>query len=148
MIFFRCFHPVLYDLHNNSVLGMLMWTVHRCWLCCSALYYVMLLELKTWKIVAVSTSFAILSELKSTRRSCVKGLGCYSTNDAEVKDSCCASGKCFHVLSLTLVITFDSVQSAQRAKASLNGADIYSGCCTLKIEYAKVWLHFTTRVVF
>uniref|UniRef100_A0A3B5LTC8 RRM domain-containing protein n=1 Tax=Xiphophorus couchianus TaxID=32473 RepID=A0A3B5LTC8_9TELE len=24
-----------------------------------------------------------------------------------------------------------------RAKASLNGADIYSGCCTLKIEYAK-----------
>ncbi|NXO22407.1 HNRPL protein, partial [Cisticola juncidis] len=34
--------------------------------------------------------------------------------------------------------TFDSVQSAQRAKASLNGADIYSGCCTLKIEYAKV----------
>ncbi|KAJ6663741.1 hypothetical protein lerEdw1_009820 [Lerista edwardsae] len=38
--------------------------------------------------------------------------------------------------SLTL-LTFDSVQSAQRAKASLNGADIYSGCCTLKIEYAK-----------
>uniref|UniRef100_A0A3B3ZXH3 RRM domain-containing protein n=1 Tax=Periophthalmus magnuspinnatus TaxID=409849 RepID=A0A3B3ZXH3_9GOBI len=35
------------------------------------------------------------------------------------------------------VCTFDSVQSAQRAKASLNGADIYSGCCTLKIEYAK-----------
>ncbi|KAJ8266312.1 hypothetical protein GJAV_G00128970 [Gymnothorax javanicus] len=33
--------------------------------------------------------------------------------------------------------TFDSVQSAQQAKASLNGADIYSGCCTLKIEYAK-----------
>lgn len=30
------------------------------------------------------------------------------------------------------------MQSAQRAKASLNGADIYSGCCTLKIEYAKV----------
>lgn len=38
--------------------------------------------------------------------------------------------------------TFDSVQSAQRAKASLNGADIYSGCCTLKIEYAKVVLAF------
>ncbi|KAI2664576.1 Heterogeneous nuclear ribonucleoprotein L [Labeo rohita] len=30
-----------------------------------------------------------------------------------------------------------SSNSAQRAKASLNGADIYSGCCTLKIEYAK-----------
>lgn len=37
-----------------------------------------------------------------------------------------------------MCLTFDSVQSAQRAKASLNGADIYSGCCTLKIEYAKV----------
>nr|XP_013814639.1 PREDICTED: heterogeneous nuclear ribonucleoprotein L-like [Apteryx mantelli mantelli] len=36
------------------------------------------------------------------------------------------------------MVEFDSVQSAQRAKASLNGADIYSGCCTLKIEYAKV----------
>ncbi|KAF1393540.1 hypothetical protein PFLUV_G00017050 [Perca fluviatilis] len=40
-------------------------------------------------------------------------------------------------LVLNSVVTFDSVQSAQRAKASLNGADIYSGCCTLKIEYAK-----------
>ncbi|MEQ2218612.1 hypothetical protein XENOCAPTIV_005644 [Xenoophorus captivus] len=36
--------------------------------------------------------------------------------------------------------------SAQRAKASLNGADIYSGCCTLKIEYAKVRLPFVTLV--
>ncbi|XP_051781245.1 LOW QUALITY PROTEIN: heterogeneous nuclear ribonucleoprotein L-like [Erpetoichthys calabaricus] len=35
------------------------------------------------------------------------------------------------------MVEFDSVQSAQRAKASLNGADLYSGCCTLKIEYAK-----------
>ena len=40
--------------------------------------------------------------------------------------------------SLT-VFTFNSIQSAQRAKASLNGADIYSGCCTLKIEWAKVF---------
>lgn len=47
-------------------------------------------------------------------------------------------------LSLILV-TFDSVQSAQRAKASLNGADIYSGCCTLKIEYAKVSLEVMIR---
>uniref|UniRef100_A0A8C9WH47 Heteroous nuclear ribonucleoprotein L like n=1 Tax=Scleropages formosus TaxID=113540 RepID=A0A8C9WH47_SCLFO len=30
-----------------------------------------------------------------------------------------------------------SVQSAQKAKAALNGADIYAGCCTLKIEYAR-----------
>lgn len=27
---------------------------------------------------------------------------------------------------------------ARAAKEALDGADIYSGCCTLKIEYAKV----------
>ncbi|MEQ2210275.1 hypothetical protein XENOCAPTIV_010899, partial [Xenoophorus captivus] len=32
---------------------------------------------------------------------------------------------------------FESVQCAQKAKAALNGADIYAGCCTLKIEYAR-----------
>uniref|UniRef100_A0A8C1ME27 Heterogeneous nuclear ribonucleoprotein L like n=1 Tax=Cyprinus carpio TaxID=7962 RepID=A0A8C1ME27_CYPCA len=31
----------------------------------------------------------------------------------------------------------DSIQNAQKAKAALNGADIYAGCCTLKIEYAR-----------
>uniref|UniRef100_UPI00358FB6CB heterogeneous nuclear ribonucleoprotein L-like isoform X2 n=1 Tax=Myxine glutinosa TaxID=7769 RepID=UPI00358FB6CB len=35
------------------------------------------------------------------------------------------------------LVEFDSVPNAQRAKTTLNGADIYSGCCTLKIEYAK-----------
>ncbi|CAB1343794.1 unnamed protein product, partial [Coregonus sp. 'balchen'] len=30
-----------------------------------------------------------------------------------------------------------SVECAQKAKAALNGADIYAGCCTLKIEYAR-----------
>ncbi|CAB3363137.1 Hypothetical predicted protein [Cloeon dipterum] len=35
------------------------------------------------------------------------------------------------------MVEFDSVESAKRAKDTLNGADIYSGCCTLKIEYAK-----------
>ncbi|KAL1765553.1 heteroproteinous nuclear ribonucleoprotein L [Sigmodon hispidus] len=35
------------------------------------------------------------------------------------------------------MVELDSGQSAQRAKASLNGADIYSDCCTLKTEYAK-----------
>uniref|UniRef100_A0A8C8W895 Heterogeneous nuclear ribonucleoprotein L-like n=1 Tax=Peromyscus maniculatus bairdii TaxID=230844 RepID=A0A8C8W895_PERMB len=32
---------------------------------------------------------------------------------------------------------FESVLCAQKAKAALNGADIYAGCCTLKIEYAR-----------
>ncbi|KAL1765534.1 heteroproteinous nuclear ribonucleoprotein L isoform X3 [Sigmodon hispidus] len=35
------------------------------------------------------------------------------------------------------MVELDSGQSAQRAKASLNGAEIYSDCCTLKTEYAK-----------
>uniref|UniRef100_A0A665UU37 Heterogeneous nuclear ribonucleoprotein L like n=1 Tax=Echeneis naucrates TaxID=173247 RepID=A0A665UU37_ECHNA len=36
-----------------------------------------------------------------------------------------------------LSFLFESVQCAQKAKAALNGADIYAGCCTLKIEYAR-----------
>nr|XP_040042810.1 heterogeneous nuclear ribonucleoprotein L-like isoform X3 [Gasterosteus aculeatus aculeatus] len=35
------------------------------------------------------------------------------------------------------MVEFGSVEDAQRAKLVLNGADIYAGCCTLKIEYAR-----------
>ncbi|XP_067007690.1 heterogeneous nuclear ribonucleoprotein L isoform X2 [Anabrus simplex] len=35
------------------------------------------------------------------------------------------------------MVEFDSVDSAKRAKDALSGADIYSGCCTLKIDFAK-----------
>ncbi|XP_059186619.1 heterogeneous nuclear ribonucleoprotein L-like [Centropristis striata] len=35
------------------------------------------------------------------------------------------------------MVEFESAEDAQKAKLSLNGADIYSGCCTLKIEYAR-----------
>lgn len=35
------------------------------------------------------------------------------------------------------MVEFDNVESAKRAKAMLYGCDIYSGCCTLRIEYAK-----------
>uniref|UniRef100_A0A452SJT7 Heteroous nuclear ribonucleoprotein L like n=1 Tax=Ursus americanus TaxID=9643 RepID=A0A452SJT7_URSAM len=35
------------------------------------------------------------------------------------------------------MLMFESVLCAQKAKAALNGADIYAGCCTLKIEYAR-----------
>ncbi|NXW67043.1 HNRLL protein, partial [Hirundo rustica] len=38
---------------------------------------------------------------------------------------------------LNVMCTFESVFCAQKAKAALNGADIYAGCCTLKIEYAR-----------
>ena len=35
------------------------------------------------------------------------------------------------------MLEFDSLESARRVKENLHGCDIYSGCCTLKIEYAK-----------
>ncbi|XP_078505146.1 heterogeneous nuclear ribonucleoprotein L-like [Lissotriton helveticus] len=35
------------------------------------------------------------------------------------------------------MVEFENILGAQKAKAALNGADIYAGCCTLKIEYAR-----------
>ena len=35
------------------------------------------------------------------------------------------------------MVEFESVDTAKTAKENLHGCDIYSGCCTLKIEYAK-----------
>ncbi|AWP14481.1 putative heterogeneous nuclear ribonucleoprotein L-like [Scophthalmus maximus] len=46
----------------------------------------------------------------------------------------CVCGNCVFTFCVDL---FESVQCAQKAKAALNGADIYAGCCTLKIEYAR-----------
>lgn len=35
------------------------------------------------------------------------------------------------------MVEFDNIESAKRAKSMLSGCDIYSGCNTLRIEYAK-----------
>ena len=35
------------------------------------------------------------------------------------------------------MVEFDKVDTARNAKEALHGCDIYSGCCTLKIEHAK-----------
>lgn len=43
----------------------------------------------------------------------------------------------FRKRGVQAMVEFGSIQAAQRAKSQLNGADIYSGCCTLKIEWAK-----------
>lgn len=43
----------------------------------------------------------------------------------------------FRKKSVQAMIEFDSMLGAQRAKAALNGVDIYRGCCTIKVEYAK-----------
>ncbi|CAJ0610256.1 unnamed protein product [Cylicocyclus nassatus] len=35
------------------------------------------------------------------------------------------------------LVEFESAEIAKKAKHAINGADIYSGCCTLKVELAK-----------
>ena len=45
------------------------------------------------------------------------------------------------------LVEFESTVSAQRAKQHLDGADIYAGCCTLKIEYARVRMHLGNCVL-
>ncbi|UMM17012.1 hypothetical protein L5515_013776 [Caenorhabditis briggsae] len=35
------------------------------------------------------------------------------------------------------LVEFESVEVAKAAKHAMNGADIYAGCCTLKVEFAK-----------
>ena len=39
---------------------------------------------------------------------------------------------------LTFCCKFDNIASATQAKNGLYGQDIYSGCCTIKSEFAKV----------
>ncbi|MCP9265072.1 Ribonuclease-like protein [Dirofilaria immitis] len=38
---------------------------------------------------------------------------------------------------LQALVEFESTEIAKKAKHAMNGADIYSGCCTLKVEFAK-----------
>ncbi|KAK6060226.1 hnRNP-L/PTB/hephaestus splicing factor family protein [Cooperia oncophora] len=35
------------------------------------------------------------------------------------------------------LVEFESAEDAKKVKHAINGADIYSGCCTLKVEFAK-----------
>ncbi|KAF7649280.1 hypothetical protein LDENG_00143880 [Lucifuga dentata] len=39
--------------------------------------------------------------------------------------------------SVQAMVEYPELKDAQKAKLALNGADIYAGCCTLKIEYAR-----------
>ncbi|RWS30754.1 heterogeneous nuclear ribonucleoprotein L-like protein [Leptotrombidium deliense] len=55
---------------------------------------------------------------------------------------CSPQGKVMRVVifkknGVQAMVEFDSVDSAKRAKQALHGCDIYSGCCTLRIEFAK-----------
>ncbi|CAJ0610291.1 unnamed protein product [Cylicocyclus nassatus] len=35
------------------------------------------------------------------------------------------------------LVEFECAEIAKKVKHAINGADIYSGCCTLKVEFAK-----------
>ncbi|BES88397.1 RRM [Nesidiocoris tenuis] len=55
---------------------------------------------------------------------------------------CTPSGQVLRIVifkknGVQAMVEFDSIDTAKRVKETLNGADIYSGCCTLKIEFAK-----------
>lgn len=56
---------------------------------------------------------------------------------------CSPNGKVIRIVifkknGIQAMVEFDTLDSAKRAKHALNGCDIYSGCCTLRVEYAKV----------
>jgi heterogeneous nuclear ribonucleoprotein L len=40
---------------------------------------------------------------------------------------------------LLVLAEFESPEVARNVKHAINGADIYSGCCTLKVEFARVF---------
>uniref|UniRef100_F1L2H0 Heterogeneous nuclear ribonucleoprotein L n=1 Tax=Ascaris suum TaxID=6253 RepID=F1L2H0_ASCSU len=42
-----------------------------------------------------------------------------------------------HRFGVQALVEFDDMQMAKNAKRGINGADIYHGCCTLKVEFAK-----------
>ena len=46
----------------------------------------------------------------------------------------------FRKTTLQSMVEFTTTDAAVRAKKELQGSDIYSGCCTLKTEFAKVTL--------
>ena len=44
----------------------------------------------------------------------------------------------FRKRGVQAMVEFDSIETATHVKRNIDGADIYSGCCTLRIEFARV----------
>jgi heterogeneous nuclear ribonucleoprotein L len=66
----------------------------------------------------------------------------YSVNVDVIYQICSPHGNVLRIAMikrtmLQALVEFDSVESAKKTKHATNGADIYSGCCTLKVEFAK-----------
>ncbi|KAK4329531.1 hypothetical protein Pmani_000124 [Petrolisthes manimaculis] len=70
----------------------------------------------------------------------MKGMG---RNEADVVHTICQPyGNVLRIVifkknGVQAMVEFDGIDPATRAREGLQGADIYSGCCTLRIEYAK-----------
>nr|CDS35017.2 heterogeneous nuclear ribonucleoprotein l [Hymenolepis microstoma]CDS35018.2 heterogeneous nuclear ribonucleoprotein l [Hymenolepis microstoma] len=43
----------------------------------------------------------------------------------------------FRKTGVQAMVEFESIEDARETKRHINGADIYSGCCSIKVEYAK-----------
>ncbi|CAJ0579375.1 unnamed protein product, partial [Mesorhabditis spiculigera] len=59
-----------------------------------------------------------------------------------IRDICAPHGDVLKIAiirkaCLQVLVQFDTIESARKAKYALNGADIYSGCCTLKVEFGR-----------
>ncbi|VDM34361.1 unnamed protein product [Toxocara canis] len=49
---------------------------------------------------------------------------------------------------LQALVEFENAGVAKKAKHAMNGADIYSGCCTLKVEFAKAKTSSTVEACY
>ena len=67
----------------------------------------------------------------------------YPVNVSIVSKVCSPLGKVLRIVVfkrgaiVQSMVEFDDVQTATQAKSNLHGCDIYSGSCTLKVEFAK-----------
>ncbi|KAF6775369.1 hypothetical protein AHF37_05034 [Paragonimus kellicotti] len=70
----------------------------------------------------------------------------YSITVDVIKAICEPHGKLLRIFigkknvdsSLEVLVEFESVEDAKKAKEHLDGADIYSGCCSLTVTYSKL----------
>ncbi|CAF3433346.1 unnamed protein product [Rotaria sp. Silwood1] len=60
-----------------------------------------------------------------------------------IRKICAVTGQVLRICILRkrivqALVEFDAIETARKIKDELDGADIYSGCCTLKIEFANL----------
>ena len=53
----------------------------------------------------------------------------------------------FHKNGLQALVEFLTIDDAQNVQQALNGCDIFAGCCTLKIDFSKVYLQRRSHIL-